>query len=704
MVEKSEMKLGRELLIVETGKLAKQANAAVTVQYGGTVVLVTAVMSKELREGVDFFPLTVEYKEKTYAAGKIPGGFFKREGRPSEREILTCRLIDRPIRPLFPEGMHNEVQIIAMVLSSDGKNDPDVLSMIGASAALSISDIPFAGPLGAIKIGRINDEFIINPTYEEIGQSSLEIIIAGTKSGVVMIESGCKEISESLMLEAMKFGYEKLMEIVSFQEEFVKKCGKKKADVALKQLPEELVGKVKELSLAKLTEVYKISDKEKRDRELSVIAKDLISNLITTDSPYIEADVKSALSKVEKEQVRKMIIETKTRIDGRDCTTIRPISCEIGVLPRTHGAAVFTRGQTQSLAVTTLGTSSDEQRIDDMSGESFKGFMLHYNFPPFSVGEARMMRGTSRREIGHGALAERALVAVMPTKEEFPYTVRLVSEVLESNGSSSMATVCAGTLALMDAGVPIKAPVAGVALGLVKEGGKAVVLTDILGVEDHFGDMDFKVTGTRKGVTAIQLDLKIDGISFQLLEQALEQARIGRLFILDKIVEVIDKPRAELSEYAPRITIIMVPQEKIKDIIGPGGKVIKKIIADTGVSIDIDDDGRVSIASTDGKAAEKAIAIVHGLIAEAEVGKVYNGKITRLMNFGAFCEILPGKEGLVHISELSNTFVKNVEDVVKVGDAVTVKVIEIDNMGRINLSIKQVESKKESGSEEKHGE
>ncbi|MCP4649400.1 MAG: polyribonucleotide nucleotidyltransferase [PVC group bacterium] len=699
MVEKTEIQWGKEQLIIETGKLAKQASAAVTVQYGGTVVLVTVVMSKKPREGLDFFPLTVEYKEKTYAAGKIPGGFFKREGRPTEKEILTSRLIDRPIRPLFPKGLYNEVQVIAMVLSSDGKNDSDVLAMIGASCALTISDIPFAGPVGTIKIGRVNDEFIINPTYEELEQSSLEIILAGINNGVVMIESGAQEVPEATMLEAMKFGYDNLKPIIQLQEDFAAKCGKKKTDVELKQLSEELCLKVKELSLEKLVDVYKISNKEQREEQMGLIANDLIENLITTDSPYTEADVKAALGKVEKEQVRRMILENSIRVDGRSSTEIRDISCEVGALPRTHGAAVFTRGQTQSLSVTTLGTSADEQRIDVLAGESFKSFMLHYNFPPFSVGEARPMRGTSRREIGHGALAERALLPVMPSKDDFPYTVRLVSEVLESNGSSSMASVCAGTLALMDAGVPIKAPVTGIALGLVKDGDNEVVLSDILGLEDHFGDMDFKVTGTKDGVTAIQLDLKIDGVSFELLERALSQAKEGRLFIMDKINAVLAKPREELSEYAPRITVLTVPQEKIKDIIGPGGKVIKKIISDTGVSINIDDDGKVAIASTDSQAAQAAIDIVNGLIAEAEVGKIYNGKITRLMNFGAFCEILPGKEGLVHISELANGFVKNVEDVVKVGDAVKVKVIEIDNMGRVNLSIKQAQPKPEAGEE-----
>ncbi len=703
MIERTEIKLGKETIKIETGKLAKQANSAVTVQCGGTVVLVTTVMSKEPKEHLDFMPLTVEYKEKTYAAGKIPGGFFKREGRPSEKEILTSRLIDRPIRPLFPKGFRNEIQVFSMVVSCDGENDPDMLALIGASVALSISDIPFAGPMGAVKIGRINDEFVINPTFEQVKESSMEIVLAGTRNGINMIESGANQVSEELMLEAMRFGYDKLSALITMQEEFIKKCGKKKTDVLLKQLPEELHDKVKDLVLEKLSVAYKISSKEERLEQLSVISKELIEKLITEDedSLYTESEVKSMLAKVEKEHVRKIILESKVRVDGRSFTDIRDICSEVAVLPCTHGSAVFTRGQTQSLGVVTLGTSADEQRIDALVGESTKTFMLHYNFPSFSVGEARPIRGPGRREIGHGALAERALLPVMPSKEKFPYTIRLVSEILESNGSSSMASVCAGTLSLMDAGVPIEAPVSGIAMGLIKEGDNVAVLTDILGLEDHLGDMDFKVTGSKAGVTAIQLDSKIEGINIEILEKALAQAKVARLFILDKMTAVIDKPRAELSEFAPRITIVMVPQEKIKDIIGPGGKIIKQIVADTGVKIDIEDDGTVAVASADSAASQKAIDIIQGLIAEAEVGKIYKGKITRLMNFGAFCEILPNKEGLIHVSELSNKFVKNVEDVVKVGDQVTVKVIEIDNMKRVNLSIKKAipKAKESDGSD-----
>ncbi|MDD5745913.1 MAG: polyribonucleotide nucleotidyltransferase [Candidatus Omnitrophica bacterium] len=689
MLYREEIKIGKETISFETGKMAKQANAAVTVQCGGTVVLVTAVMAKEAKEAADFLPLTVEYKEKTYAAGRIPGGFFKREGRPSEKEVLTSRLIDRPIRPMFPKGFYNEVQVFAMVLSSDGQNDPDVLAMLGASCALAISDIPFIAPVGAVKIGRINDAFVVNPTYEEIEQSPVDIILSGTNAGINMIESGCKQVSEELMLEAMEFGYDIIKKLIAFQDNFVKKCGKKKADVALKQLPEELYQKVKGLASAKLTEVYAIGGKEQREEALDLIAKELIAQLVTTDSSYAENEVKAALVKVEKEQVRRMIIQNKKRVDGRSYTQIRPITSEVGLLPRTHGSALFTRGQTQSLSVATLGTSADEQIIEALEVESFKNFMLHYNFPSFSVGEVRPIRSPGRREIGHGALAERGLSAVMPSKEAFPYTVRLVSEILESNGSSSMATVCAGTLSLMDAGVPISAPVSGIALGLIKEDDATVVLSDILGLEDHFGDMDFKVTGTRQGVTAVQLDLKIQGIDIDTLKKALMQAKEGRLFILDEMTKALSAPRADLSPYAPRITILKISTEKIKDVIGPGGKIIKKIIADTGVKIDIEDDGTVAVASNDPAASKKALDIIRSLTAEAEAGRIYKGRITRIMNFGAFCEILPGKEGLIHISELASGFVKSVEDVVKVGDEVTVKVIEIDSMNRVNLSLKQ---------------
>ncbi len=690
---KFEIPFGRENLIIETGKMAKQADGAITIQYGGTLVLVTAVVSKEPKSDENFMPLFVDYIEKTYAAGKIPGGFFKREGRPSEKEILSSRLIDRPIRPLFPEGFRNEVQVVATVLSHDGQNDPDVLAIVGASAALSISGIPFEGPIGALRVGRVDGKFIINPKYEEIEKGDIDLVVAGTKTGMIMLEAGTKEISDSDMLAAIEFGHDALLPLTGLQEKMKKEVGKPLIEAPLQEVPKELYDKVKKLSMSKLSEVLQLPQKEQREEGMDIIAKDLVSQIIVEGSPYSEQDVKDALVKVEKEEVRKVILDKKVRIDGRSYEQIRPITCEIGILPRTHGSGLFTRGQTQSLSVTTLGTSADEQLIDALSGETFKSFMLHYSFPPFSVGEVKPLRGPGRREIGHGALAERALRPVMPTKEEFPYTVRVVSEILESNGSSSMATVCAGTLALMDAGVPIKSPVSGIAMGLIKEGNRVAILTDISGLEDHFGDMDFKVTGTQKGITALQMDLKIDSIGKDIISQVLNAAEKARSIVLDKMSQTISKPKASLSAYAPRITTMKINTDKIRDVIGPGGKVIRKIIEDTGATIDIEDDGTVSIASIDEKATQKAVDIIKGLTEEPEVGKIYMGKITRVVSFGAFCEIMHGKEGLIHVSELADRFVKNVEDVVKVGDECLVKVIEIDEQGRINLSKKQAEQK-----------
>ncbi len=686
-----ERKIGKETIIVETGKMAKQANAAVCVRYGGTMVLVTAVCSSELREGIDFFPLTVEYQEKTYAAGRIPGGYFKREGRPTEKEILTSRLIDRPIRPLFPEGFINDVQVVATVLSSDGENDSDIPAMIGASCALAISDIPFMGPMGAVKIGLVKGEFIINPTFKELEESSLNLVSVGLKDRILMLEAGANQISEEKMLEAIELSQEFIRVSIELQEELQKKCGKEKVKPELKLVTEELYEKVKKLSLDELKKINSLPAKEQREDAVNVLAKQVVEKLTKEDENLRETDIKSALYKVEKTEVRKYILEKKIRIDGRKYEEIRPISCEVGLLPRTHGSGLFTRGQTQSLSVTTLGTSQDEQRLDTLEGEKFKNFMLHYNFPPFSVGETKPMRGPGRREIGHGALAERALKAVMPSAEEFPYTVRIVSEILESNGSSSMATVCASTLSLMDAGVPIKKPVSGIAMGLVKEGKDAAILTDIAGLEDHYGDMDFKVTGTDIGVTALQMDLKTDGIDMDLIKRIVKQANPARLFILNKIIETINAPRKELSEYAPRITTFMIDKEKIGALIGPGGKNIKRIIQDTGATIEVDDEGKVSVASDNEDSARRAIEMIKGMTSEPEVGTIYEGTIKRLMNFGAFCEIFPGKEGLIHVSELSDKFVKNAEDVVKIGDKVKVKLIKIDEMGRLNLSIKQAQ-------------
>jgi polyribonucleotide nucleotidyltransferase len=691
MTRKFELKLGNGNVIIETGRMAKQADGAVTVQLGGTLVLSTAVCSKDMRPDIDFFPLTVEYQEKTYAAGRIPGGWFKREGRPTGKEILTSRLIDRPIRPLFPKGFVNDVQVVSLVLSSDGENDSDVLAMVGASAALTISDIPFGGPIGAVRVGRIGGKFVVNPTFKELETGDLDLVVAATKTAVIMIESGSKELSEEVMVDAISFAHAEIKPIIELQERMAREIGAKKRGYEAHVPPEELLKKVRDASHARLEEINRLNTKEQREEAMDALSKELIAKLVTDDGEYTEKGVKGALNEVEEENVRRFIIEKKKRVDGRRFDEIRQITCEVGVLPRTHGSGLFTRGQTQSLSVTTLGTSQDEQIIEALEGEMSKSFMLHYNFPPFSVGEAKPMRGPGRREIGHGALAERALQAVMPTKDQFPYTVRVVSEILESNGSSSMATVCASTLSLMDAGVPISKPVSGIAMGLVKEGNDEIVLTDIGGVEDHYGDMDFKVAGTVDGITAVQMDLKIQGISVDLIRKAFAAAKTARLFIMDKMLHAISKPKEKISEFAPHIVSFRIPQDKIGEVIGPGGKNIKKIIQDTGVTIDIDDDGVVQVASQDGAAIEKAVNIIKGMTEMPEIGKIYTGPIVRILNFGAFCEIMPGRDGLIHVSELDSKFVKNVEDVVKIGDVVTVKCISIDEQGRVNLSKKRAD-------------
>ncbi|MBI3318562.1 MAG: polyribonucleotide nucleotidyltransferase [Candidatus Omnitrophica bacterium] len=685
------MRYGKEDLILETGRLAKQADGSVVVQYGGTMVLVSAVVSKSPKAGVDFLPLTVEYQEKTYAAGKIPGGFFKREGRPSEKEILTSRLVDRPIRPLFPKGFRNEVQVIALVLSHDVANDPDILAINGASCALGLAGAPLASLVGACRVGRANGNFILNPTYAEIEQGDLDIVIASTQEGIVMVESNAKEVSEEVVVEAMRFGHQHNAESIRLQEQLISSSDLKKPPVEVSPgLDPGLLERVKKAAEAKLTEILgSQSKKEGSSEEIEALVKELAAQWSTPETPEMEGQVKEALDQVQKSLVRRMILQERRRLDGRDLTTVRPVTCEVGVLPRTHGSGLFSRGQTQSLSSATLGTSSDEQIIDALQGKSFKSFMLHYSFPPFSVGEIRPMRGPGRREIGHGALAERALRAVMPSKETFPYTVRVVSEILESNGSSSMATVCGGTLALMDAGVPLKAPVSGIAMGLVKEGSQHVILTDIIGLEDHFGDMDFKVAGTSRGITALQLDLKLPGVPVELLSEAIQQAKPARALVLERIQQAIPAPRAELSPYAPRITLLKINPEKIGELIGPGGKTIRRITQESGASIDVEDDGTVMVASSDAAAAQKAIDFIKGLTEEAEIGRVYQGVVKRITNFGAFCEISPGKEGLCHVSELSDQFVPKVEDVVKLGDTIAVKVVEIDSMGRINLSHKQ---------------
>ena len=693
-MERIEVPFGNGHMILESGKLAKLADGAVTVQMGGTVVLVTACVSKEAREEVDFFPLTVEYQEKTYAAGRIPGGFFKREGRPSESEILISRLIDRPIRPLFPEGFRNEVQVMALVLSSDAENDPDVLAVVGASAALSISPIPFKGPIGACRVGRVKDQLILNPTYAQRESSDLDLVVVGNKDKIIMIEGESRQLAESVILEALKFGHKSLQASIDAQETFVQKFGAPKMSYEDKSVGEKLILSIKENYLERIKEICRIAQKEQRQEAIHLLFKEISEKFCVEKEKekVCDTDIKAALEKIEKQEFRRLVLQEKKRVDGRSFDEIRPITCEIGVLPRTHGSGLFTRGQTQSLAVTTLGTRADEQMIEALEGKTYKKFMLHYSFPPFSVGETKPVRGPGRREIGHGALAEKSLKAVMPSEEEFPYTVRVVSEILESNGSSSMATVCASSLSLMDAGVPIKEPVAGIALGLVREDSNYVILTDIAGLEDHCGDMDFKLAGTRHGITSIQLDLKIEGIGFNIIEEVLSRAHQARSFVLDKMTAVIANPKHELSEFAPRIIYLKINQERIGDLIGPGGKNIRKIIDTTGVVIDVEDDGSVLVASTDSEASKRAVEMIKSLTEDVEVGKIYNGKVKRVTNFGAFVEILPNKEGLCHVSELADKYVKNIEDVVKVGDEIMVKVIGIDELGRINLSKKQAQT------------
>jgi polyribonucleotide nucleotidyltransferase len=642
------IELGGKTLTVETGKVARQAHGSAMVRLGDTVILATAVEAKDIDEERDWFPLFVDYREKAYAAGKIPGGFFKREGRPSEKETVSARLIDRTLRPLFAEGYSKEVQIMVLVLSSDQENDADALGLIGASTALSISPIPFHHPVGAVRIGRLNGELVINPTFSELEQSDMDLVVAGTREFVNMMEGECREVSEGDLLSALQFGHEKIKQIVGLQEELKAKLGKPKPEVEIPPENPELVEAVTALGLEKIREANRAVDKLDRQEKLYLLLDSVTLELLER-FPETERKIKTILEDLEKKDMRQMILEEGKRIDGRGVSEVRPITCEVGILPRTHGSAVFTRGQTQSLTVATLGTKIDEQRVDDLEGESTKSYMLHYNFPPFSVGEIKPIRGPGRREIGHGALAERAIQPVIPNDEAFPYTVRIVSDILESNGSSSMAAVCGGTLSLMDAGVPIKAPVAGIAMGLVKGEDRHAILTDILGVEDHLGDMDFKVTGTRQGITAFQMDVKIAGVNLTLMEQALKEAKEARLHVLDMMEQTIAEPRAELSAYAPRIIIIKVKPEKIGAIIGPGGKMIRSIIEESGAKIDIEDDGSVFIASVDQKAGELAQQLILKLIEEPEVGKEYMGKVRRITPFGAFVEILPNQDGLVHI-------------------------------------------------------
>lgn len=684
------MQLGGRTLTIESGKLAKQANGAVLVRYGDTAVLVAVTGSAEPRDGIDFFPLTVDFEEKLYSVGKIPGGFIKREGRPSEAAILTCRLIDRPIRPMFPDGFRNDVQIVATALSVDQNNTPDIPAMIGASCALCISDIPFNGPIAGVRVGLINGEFIINPTIEQQAQSEINLAVAGTKYAILMVEAGAHEVTEEVMLDGILYGHEVIKTIVEFQEKIQAEIGKTKRTINLYEPPAEIAGQVKEYATEKIKDaLYNNTEKLAREEALDKLKKE-VSEKFSEIFPDNKKDVSYVFQKLLKSAVRKMITIDKIRPDGRAIDEVRPVSCEVGILARTHGSGLFTRGQTQILNVTTLAPLREVQILDGVGIEDSKRYIHHYNFPPYSVGETRPLRSPGRREIGHGALAERALLPVIPSEEEFPYTLRLVSEVLESNGSSSMGSVCGSTLSLMDAGVPIKAPVSGVAMGLVKDGEHFTILTDIQGLEDALGDMDFKVAGTKKGITAIQMDIKIDGINREIFAEALAQAKRGREFIMGKMLEVIDHPRKEMSPYAPRIITIKIHPDKIRDIIGPGGKIIKKMVEDTGAKIDVEDDGTVYIAAVDPTSADKAVKTIEALVAEVEVGKTYVGKVTRLMNFGAFVEILPGKEGLVHISQLALERVNKVEDVVSVGDEVVVKVTEIDRQGRVNLSRKEV--------------
>ena len=686
---------GRKLSI-ETGELARQAGGACVVRYGDSVVLVTACASETPRPGIDFLPLVVDYVEKTFAVGKIPGGFFKREGRLSEFEILTSRMIDRPIRPLFPKGFYNEIQVIATVLSADKENDTAVLAMIGASAALSLSGIPFEGPIAGARVGRIDGELVINPRIPDLARSDLNIFVAGSRDAILMVEGEANEVPEEEVLDAILFAHRSLEPVLALQEKMAGRWSKPRIAFEKKVPGEEDLRRISEVAESDLRAAYKILAKQDRRKRIEEIAE-AVRNAFPEEERLEKASlIAGAFKELERKIVRGKILSEKRRIDGRGLTDIRAITCQVRVLPRTHGSAIFTRGETQVLVTSTLGTSQDEQRIDSLLGDSTKTFMLHYNFPPFSVGEVKMLRAPARREVGHGALAERAVSKVLPDELEFPYTIRIVSEVLESNGSSSMATVCGASLSLMDAGIPTKGNVSGIAMGLIKEGDRVAVLSDILGDEDHLGDMDFKVAGTAKGVTAIQMDIKIGGVSREILLSALRQAREGRLAILDKMNAVIDKPRSELSPYAPRIYVMNVKPDKIREIIGPGGKVIRGIQEQTGVKIDIEDDGTVKIAAVDAESARAAISIIEGIVQEAEVGKVYTGRVRRIMEFGAFVELFPGTDGLLHISQISKNRVRAVSDIYREGDEVMVRVLEIDRDGKIRLSHKEFEKEGEN--------
>ena len=688
---KKSVSFGERMLVLETGEIARQASGAVLASLGDTTVLVTVVGDKGSGTERDFFPLTVDYEERTYSAGKIPGGFFKREGRPSEKATLTCRLIDRPLRPTFPSGFRNEVQVIATVLSLDPEVDPDIPALVGASAAISLSGIPFNGPIAGVRVGYIDGEYVLNPTLSQLERSRLDLVVAGTETAVLMVESEADELPESVMLDAVLFGHERIQPVIDAIRELAEEAGSPAWDWQAPSADETLFESVRGACESSLAEAYLLRDKMERRDRISEVRSGIMDQLSgVEDSSWSDRDVAGAFGKLEKSIVRARVISGESRIDGRDARTVRDISIRTGVLPRTHGSALFTRGETQALVVTTLGTARDAQFVDAIEGERREPFMLHYNFPPFSVGEARRVGSPKRREIGHGRLAKRGVQAVMPDMEEFPYVVRVVSEVTESNGSSSMATVCGSSLSMMDAGVPVKAPVAGIAMGLIKEGDECVVLSDILGDEDHLGDMDFKVAGTRDGVTALQMDIKIDGITREIMASALDQAKDGRIHILDEMAKVIDRPREEMSEYAPRIISFRIHPDKIRDVIGKGGVTIRSITEETGTTIDIEDDGTVSIASVDKAAGEEARRRIEEITADVEVGKIYAGRVARLMDFGAFVNILPGKDGLVHISQISTERVEKVSDKLREGDMVKVKVLEVDKQGRIRLSMKAV--------------
>ncbi|HET6516406.1 MAG TPA: polyribonucleotide nucleotidyltransferase [Thermodesulfovibrionales bacterium] len=689
-----EVDVRGKALSIETGEIAKQSDGSVVIRYGDTVLLATAVANKKIKEGLDFFPLTIDYQEKTFSAGKIPGGYFKREGRPTEKEVLTSRLIDRPIRPLFPKGFLSETQGIVSVLSYGEENVSDVLGITGMSAALVISDIPFEGPVAGVRVGLLNGELIINPALSELENLELNIVVAGTEDAVLMVEGGASEVSEKILLDAIEFAHSEIKRIVAVQKELRALVGRPKRTVVEKTVDEELQRSVREYALERIKEHIMIPGKQRRQEALDILLDATLKHF-EADEKGLTKDIADIFFDIEKDLVRRMIIDDGIRSDGRRPDEIRQITSRVGFLPRAHGSALFVRGETQALVAVTLGTADDEQKIETLEGETYKTFMLHYNFPPFSVGEVKPLRSPGRREIGHGALAERAMKPVIPSKEAFPYTIRVVSDILESNGSSSMATVCGSTLALMDAGVPIKAPVAGIAMGMIQEGSKTVVLTDILGLEDHLGDMDFKVTGTEAGITAFQMDLKTGGVSKDVMAKALEQARQGRLFIIGKIKEALSAPRENLAPHAPRIYTMQIDKEKIREVIGTGGKVIRGIIEQTGVKIDINDAGIINIASADESSAEKAINIIKGIIAEAELGAIYHGKVKRIMDFGAFVEILPGTEGLLHISQIAEKRIAKVTDELQEGDEVLVKVIEIDKMGRIRLSRKEAMRERE---------